>query len=686
METISKFEVRECDLAGRIGKFTVRGRTIDTPNLMPVVNPNIMGGENAVTPVELKETFGHDIIITNSYIIRRGDRLRERALDEGLHKLLDYDGMIMTDSGTFQSYMYGSGKGKEVNVNPLEIVAFQRDIGSDIGTILDKFTVPSSTWDEAKQDLEITLDRGSRSREVMGDMELAIPIQGGVHMDLRELSGRSVREMGSAYSPIGGVVPLMESYRYSDLVDVIVAGKRGLGPSIPTHLFGAGHPMVLPLAAALGCDLFDSASYAKFAQDGRYMTRDRTRHLREMDSFPCSCPVCSRYDPSDLKDMPEGKRAGLLSRHNLWSLRGIMNEIRISLKEGTIWEMVERSASYHPAMYSAVRRLEQHKEHLEESAPRSTRRFMCSDLTLSRCRPEFQRFADGVGSNYRTPDHGRTLILTDWGRTHSIKVEEVLKRASSSGDWVVIRTPLGPAPYDIEDMYPISQSVFPQPESLPDEVMEDIISSMEPIRRRSNGEMVHWTGVDDPPKVEGAGDEASFLALKVANIARMQFGIIGGKGADEALFGSWDTAGELASRLVIKRSRRTGKIRNVMVPGPDGKDIHLLSLRAEDGMFTLKIEGARRLHGAGSGWRVVVEDETGEYNAQGYNVFCKFVRSADENIRPGDEVLVVGENGVLFAVGKATVSSRLMLEAKSGVAVKVRDGVKDKEGPQPSSP
>ncbi len=464
MDNVSTFEVRECDLAGRIGRFTVRGKTIETPNLMPVVNPNFTGGENAVTPTELRETFGHDIIITNSYIIRRGDRLRERALDEGLHKLLDYDGIIMTDSGTFQSYMYGSGKGKEVDVTTLEIVAFQRDIGSDIGTILDRFTVPSSTWEEAKQDLDITLERGSLSLDVKGDMELAIPIQGGAHMDLRELSGRSVKDIGSAYSPIGGVVPLMEAYRYSDLVDVIVAGKRGLGPSIPTHLFGAGHPMVLPLAAALGCDLFDSASYAKFAQDGRYMTVDRTRHLREMDFFPCSCPVCSRYDPSDLKEMSQGERAGLLSRHNLWSLRAIMNEIRISLKEGTIWEMVERSASYHPAMYSAVRRLEQHKEHLEESAPRSTRRFMCSDLTLSRCRPEFQRFTDGLGSNYRVTDHKRTLILTDWGRTHSTKVEEVLNRASSSGDRVVIRTPLGPAPYDLEDMYPISQSVFPQPE------------------------------------------------------------------------------------------------------------------------------------------------------------------------------------------------------------------------------
>ncbi len=60
----------------------------------------------------------------------------------------------------------------------------------------------------------------------------------------------------------------MEAYRFSDLVEVVMAAKKGLGPGAPVHLFGAGHPMVFALAAAMGCDLFDSAAYALFAREG----------------------------------------------------------------------------------------------------------------------------------------------------------------------------------------------------------------------------------------------------------------------------------------------------------------------------------------------------------------------------------------------------------------------------------
>ena len=83
--------------------------------------------------------------------------------------------------------------------------------------------------------------------------------------------------------PIGGVVPLMESYRFSELVDVIVASKKGLDPSRPVHLFGAGHPMTFPLAALLGCDMFDSASYAKYARDGRLMFAEGTTDLKSLE-------------------------------------------------------------------------------------------------------------------------------------------------------------------------------------------------------------------------------------------------------------------------------------------------------------------------------------------------------------------------------------------------------------------
>ena len=108
---ISSFIVRETDLAGRLGSYSVNGRKVETPDLMPVVNPNRMMKGSGIPPRELLENFGFSMIITNSYIIRRSEELKRKSEEDGLHRLLDFPGIIMTDSGTFQSYMYGGGSG-----------------------------------------------------------------------------------------------------------------------------------------------------------------------------------------------------------------------------------------------------------------------------------------------------------------------------------------------------------------------------------------------------------------------------------------------------------------------------------------------------------------------------------------------------------------------------------------------
>ena len=131
-----KFEIKKRDAAGRICRLTTKHGTITTPNLMPVINPNRM----LISPKEMKKLFGTEIVITNSYIIQKSNKLREKALENGVHKLIDFDGPVMTDSGTFQSYVYG-----DIKLDPIKIVKFQRDIGSDIGTILDIFGTPTQT-------------------------------------------------------------------------------------------------------------------------------------------------------------------------------------------------------------------------------------------------------------------------------------------------------------------------------------------------------------------------------------------------------------------------------------------------------------------------------------------------------------------------------------------------------------
>ncbi|MDK2853889.1 MAG: 7-cyano-7-deazaguanine tRNA-ribosyltransferase, partial [Thermococcaceae archaeon] len=353
-----KFEIKARDAAGRIGKIEVNGKKLETPAIMPVVNPKQL----IVTPKELKE-MGFDIIITNSYIIYKDEELREKALENGIHRLLGYDGIIEVDSGSFQLMRYGG-----VEVTNREIIEFQHKIGVDIGTFLDIPTIPDAPREKAEEDLKITLER-AKEAESIKSIPMNATVQGSTYPDLRTYAARKLSEMNFEIHPIGAVVPLMESYRYRDLVDVVIASKIGLRPDRPVHLFGAGHPMVFALAVAMGIDLFDSASYALYAKDDRYMTPEGTKRLEELEYFPCSCPVCSRHTPQELREMPKEERTRLLALHNLWVIREELNRVKQAIKEGTLWQLVDERSRSHPKMFAAYKRLLEYKDYLEENEP-----------------------------------------------------------------------------------------------------------------------------------------------------------------------------------------------------------------------------------------------------------------------------------------------------------------------------
>ena len=109
------FEITRRDGLARIGRFETRRGVLETPALLPVINPKI----NTVSPRELYDEFGFRALITNSYIIKNSPELSAAAQEVGLHELLDFPGVIMTDSGTFQSHMYG-----EVEVTNEEMVEY----------------------------------------------------------------------------------------------------------------------------------------------------------------------------------------------------------------------------------------------------------------------------------------------------------------------------------------------------------------------------------------------------------------------------------------------------------------------------------------------------------------------------------------------------------------------------------
>ncbi|SDM53586.1 7-cyano-7-deazaguanine tRNA-ribosyltransferase [Halogranum gelatinilyticum] len=432
------FEIRDGDAGGRIGQLTVprAGVTVETPALLPVVNPNLQ----TISPARLESEFGAEILITNSYIIRQTDRLREQALDVGLHELLDFDGAIMTDSGSFQLAEYG-----EIEVTTEEIIQFQLDIGSDIGTPVDIPTPPDVSREQAEEELEITQTALADAEAIdTGEMLVNAPVQGSTYSDLRERAGSHAEATDLDVFPVGAVVPLMNAYRYDDMVDVVAGAKRGLGADCPVHLFGAGHPMMFALAVAMGCDLFDSAAYALYARDGRYLTVRGTEHLEELDYFPCSCPVCAEHDPADVRGFDEDTQERLLAEHNLHVTFEEIRRIKQAIRSGNLLELVETRARGHPAMLDGYRALLEHAEQLEREDPVSKGSFFYLSNESAR-RPEVLRHHERLDRFDLSGD----VLLTQGGTPKEHDFDAV---------WRVV-PPLGPFPRALSETYPLTAEV-----------------------------------------------------------------------------------------------------------------------------------------------------------------------------------------------------------------------------------
>jgi len=647
------FEILKRDGLARICRFETKHGALETPVLLPVLNPRLI----TIAPSVMKEELGFQALITNSYIIRNDPALKQIALEKGVHSLIGYDGIVMTDSGTFQSHMYG-----EVEVLNKDIVAFQRDIGSDIGTVLDIFTEPDWGPEKTRTAVDETLHRTREAVSIKGDMMLAGVVQGSVYPDQRESCAREMAGMDVDVHPIGGVVPLMERYRFAELVDVIIASKKGLMPARPVHLFGAGHPMVFALAILLGCDMFDSASYAKFARDDRLMFPEGTMHLADMRTLECECPACRAHSLESLRALPEKERMLTLAKHNLYVSKKEIEHAKRAMLEGTLWELVERRCRSHPALLDGLRRLREHRKFLERFEPLSRDGAMFYTGPESLNRPCFQRYEERFFERYRQPSSKILVGFEDAERPYSRTYAATMRRLSEVADaHFLVMAPFGPVPMELDEIYPIAQSLFPKHKDM--EMEEHIKSTMERFSHcQQYGMCLIYDGKATEEMLSTLSGEKSSFDLDVAKVkavADYQFG----KGAADALF---DGA------LQIIKSKTTEKIRNVLV---DGK--HVVSMRAPDGFFTLRPAGAEKLHKhfASPRMRVIVNADSAEFNKEGKNVFGGFVHDCDPDLVPMDEVLVVDEADKLIAIGRTLLVREEMLAVKKGLVVKVREAV-----------
>jgi len=654
------FEIKYRDGLGRIGKLKINGKIIETPTIMPVVHPN---KKKQTVNIDKIEKLA-DVIITNSYITYTTPELKEKAEKEGIHKLIGFDKVIVTDSGSFQLSVYG-----DINVEPEEIINFQEKIGVDVGTILDIPTAPYVSKEQAEKELKETLKRAEISINLKKEKNYKLllngTIQGSTYMDLRKLSSKEMKKLNFDIYPIGAVVPLMENYDYSMVVDIILNCKMELPTNKPIHLFGCGHPMLFALSVALGCDLFDSAAYALYAKDERYLTNSGTLHLedlKDLDNFPCNCPICSNYNPKELYNMPKDKKIELLAEHNLYITFEEINLIKQHIKDGNLWELVAERCSAHPRLLEAYRKALEYNEFIEQYDPITKKSAFFYTGIESLFRPEVIRHKNRL-NRIKADKIFITTLSNNINRPYSENTN-----ITNSDVLVLVKDDLfGLVPLSIDTVYPLSQCDAPKLYSYEKLINNEYINNFIELNKDKiidlntyNYYINHYNSNNNKNKINSD-------ALRINNMIQYQYGF---KLTDEEL-----------KKLIVKRSKNTNRIRNVLVPveinGKISKEV-LFTIRSNDNLLIPSKEGAKLIHKKlpYPKYRVVINSEVEEYAKDGKSVFSKFVINCDKDLRPMEEVIIVNENDDLLAYGTTLLNGKELMEFNYGVAVSVRNGFK----------
>lgn len=347
------------DSKARLGKLYTPHGVVETPIFMPVGTKATV---KTMTPEELKD-LGAQIILGNTYhlYLRPGHELIKEA--GGLHKFMNWDYPILTDSGGFQVFSLGNLRkiteegvefrshidGSKHFISPEKSIEIQNALGADIMMNFDECIAYPADYEYVKKSTERTTRWAERCKEYHKDWDrqgLFGIVQGGMYKDLREKSARDMVDIGFPGYAIGGLSvgePKELMYEVLDYTTPLLPKDK------PRYNMGVGTPDYLFESVIRGIDMADCVFPTRIARNGTVLTSygrlvvRNAKYARDFSPLDpeCDCYTCSHYTRSYIRhlfNVNEILGSRLTTIHNLYFLIKLMENIRKAIREDNLLE------------------------------------------------------------------------------------------------------------------------------------------------------------------------------------------------------------------------------------------------------------------------------------------------------------------------------------------------------------
>ncbi len=354
--------------AARLGVLNTAHGPVETPAFMTI---GTAGAVKGIPPWQLKEV-GCQILLANAYhlLVRPGEEAVERL--GGLHRLMGWDGPVLTDSGGYQVYSLAALRevdddgvtfrnhvdGATVRLTPESMTRFQAAMGSDVSMALDVCPPLPAERSVVEQATRRTIEWAARCKAARkpssGGLLFGI-VQGGLDAKLRAECAKQLVDIGFDGYALGG---LSVGESHEQMLDMVEATAEHLPTDRPRYLMGVGTPRDIVEAVSRGVDLFDCVLPTRNGRNAQAFTNAGVVRLRnavhrlsdEPIEAGCDCPVCERFSRGAIRHLFQIRHMNgpvLVSLHNVAFYMRLMRRIRQSIADGTLGQLAKTiSAAY----------------------------------------------------------------------------------------------------------------------------------------------------------------------------------------------------------------------------------------------------------------------------------------------------------------------------------------------------